>query len=74
MTITINLPADVAARLADKAAREGQTMADMMQQLAMWEAGVEQAQALADWDALLDSFDEGDLQDHQDTIATLARG
>lgn len=74
MTITINLPADVAVRLANKAAREGRDMADLMQQLATREAGVEQAQALADWDALLDSFSEGEPQDHKDTVATLARG
>ncbi len=72
MTITIDLPADVAARLAGKAAREGRDMAGLMQQLAAREAGVEQAQALADWDALLDSFDEGDPQDHKDTVAALA--
>jgi hypothetical protein len=72
MTITINLPPDVAARLADKAAREGRDMADLMQQLATREAGVEQAQALSDWDALLDSFSEGESQDHRDTVAALA--
>lgn len=52
MTITVDLPADVAARLADKAAREGQNMTDLMQQLATREAGVAQAQTLAEWNAL----------------------
>lgn len=74
MTLTINLPADVAARLADKAAREGRDMADLVQQLAVREAGVEQTQALVEWDALLDSFDEGDPQDHKETVAALAQG
>lgn len=31
------------------------------------------APTLAAWNALLDSFDAGDAQDHRDTVATLAQ-
>jgi hypothetical protein len=30
------------------------------------------APTLAAWDALLDSFDDGEAEDHRDTVATLA--
>jgi len=73
MTITIELPPDVAGRLADKAAREGQDVAGLVQQLVAREAGVDAGQALDKWDALLDSFDEGEAADHRDTVETLAR-
>lgn len=73
MTITIDLPTDVLSRLAEKATREGRDVTGLMQQLAAREAGIGDTQSLADWDMLLDSFDEGDPGDHRDTVETLVR-
>lgn len=70
----VDLPPDVAARLAQKAARGGQDVAGYMQQLAARDAGLWDADSLTAWDALIDSFDKGEPEDHQATVAVLARG
>ncbi len=81
MTITIDLPPDVADKLTRKAARQGRDAAGYVRQLAEREAETEEAAAptlwdpptLAAWDALLDSFTEGEAQDHCETVAVLAQ-
>lgn len=72
MTITIDLPSDVSDRLARKAAQEGQDVEGYVRQLAVREAAVWDVSTLAAWDALLDSFDAGDTDDHRETVQTLA--
>jgi predicted transcriptional regulator len=74
MTISVNLPADVAARLSEKAAQGGQDVAGYLQQLAVRDAELWNPVQLAEWDALLDTFDEGSVEDHQETVAVLAHG
>ena len=76
MTITVDLPPDVAARLSQKqkAAQGGQDVGGYVQQLAVRDAGLWDAASLTAWDDLIDSFDAGDHEDHRDTIAALARG
>jgi predicted transcriptional regulator len=73
MTFTIDLPSDVADRLARRAAQDGEDVAGYMQRLAARDVGVWDASALAGWDSLLDSFAEGEAADHQETIEVLAR-
>lgn len=73
MTITIDVLADVVDRLTRKAAEDGQDVTEYVQSLAVHAAGTRDASTLAAWDALLDSFSEGDEEDHRDTVATLAR-
>ena len=74
MTITIELPSDVAASLMRRAAQQGQDVAGYVRQMAEREAtAVWDAPALAAWDALLDSFDAGEAEDHRETISALAK-
>lgn len=75
-TLTINLPSDVAEKLARKAVQRGQDAAGLLRQLAEREAqtpALWDAPTMAEWNALLDSFSEGDEEDHRNTIATLAQ-
>jgi len=75
-TLTIDLPSDVAEKLARKAIQQGQDTAGLLRQLAEREAqttAMWDAPTMAEWNALLDSFSDGDEQDHQDTVATLAQ-
>lgn len=75
-TFTIDLPADVADTLARKAARQGQDTPGLLRQLAEREAQatpIWDASALAAWDALLDSFSDGEEEDHRETVAVLAK-
>ena len=74
MTVTVDLPPDVAARLSEKAAQEGQDVSGYVQHLAVREAGLWDETRLSAWDALLDSFEEGDVEDYRDTVVVLARG
>ncbi len=74
MTITIELPPDIADSLTRRAAQTGQDVAGYVRQMAEREAtAVWDAPALAAWDALLDSFDAGEAEDHRETVATLAK-
>lgn len=74
MTITIELPPDVADSLTRRAAQNGQDVTGYVRQMAERDAAaVWDAPALAAWDALLDSFDAGEAEDHRETVATLAK-
>lgn len=75
-TLTIDLPSDVAEKLARRAVQQGQDTAWLLRQLAEREAqrtALWDAPAMAEWNALLDSFSEGDEEDHRDTVAILAQ-
>lgn len=72
MDVTIDLPPDVAERLARKAGGGGRDLAGYVRHLAVRDAGV--SEALDEWDALLDSFSEGEAEDHRETVEALARG
>ena len=74
MTITVDLPPDVVARLSQKAAHGGQDVTHYVQQLVVRDAGLWDLARLTAWDELIDTFDEGDTEDHQDTIEVLSRG
>ena len=74
MTSTVDLPPDVAARLSQKAALGGQDVVHYMQQLAVRDAGLWDPASLTAWDDLIDSFDDGDPEDHRDTLDALALG
>lgn len=73
MNVTIDLPPEVADRLARKATGDGQDLVGYVQRLAVRDADVPDTQALAEWDALIDSFAEGDPEDHRETVETLTR-
>lgn len=66
MNVTIDLPPEVADRLARKATGGGQDLAGYVRHLAVRDAGAADGQALAEWDALIDSFAEGEADDHPD--------
>ena len=75
-TFTVDLPTEVAERLARKAARQGQDVSGLLRQPDAREAEatpIWDAATLAKWDALLDSFREGEEDDHRDTVSALAQ-
>ncbi len=70
MTITLELAPDQEEHLAAQASREGLTPVAYLKRL----AGLEKSPAAPTaWEALLDSFEEGDEEDQRETLALLQR-
>jgi hypothetical protein len=73
MTITIDVPPDLAARLSAEAAHRGEDVPEVVRNLVERQFAV---QAIHSYDpaaaiAALDSFDEGDEEEQRETLNTL---
>ncbi len=76
MTLTIDISTELANRMQWEAEQQGQelgTVARRALQERFTPAPVWDAPTLAAWEALLNSFTEGDSEDHRDTVQTLAQ-
>lgn len=70
MTIVLDLAPEQEARLRAEAASQGMTPAAYLKGLAKLDIPPSE---IADWEAMLDSFEEGEAEDHRETLALLQK-
>lgn len=70
MTIVLDLAPEQEARLRAEAALRGMTPAAYLKGLANLDTP---SSEIADWEAMLDSFEEGEAEDHRETLTLLQK-